>query len=714
MQKLLIYVIILFTISSCKDQTSTPSGKVVKDDLFSVINKKEIVSRGDIFRNVYPDTAAVLNLYQGNGRFGCLYGSLGLHVNREKSKQPSYGATYYQDVRHHARGKFGADYLLPLTWISWEDEPEKITAYGQLQSFYDGTITTYFEEGENKVNITTWFDPVERDLTGIKIHVEGEAPGIIICPFEKLYVHYNQEMKQNAEIISEPGLWKIELTCLNAKSDMYVKTNADIKADGNRLKIKLHEGENTILLSVNNPSAASAEESLARNISWWNAKWENMGCLDLPDNDVQKVWIRTVAYILYSHNDDKLGGATPMGLSGNGWPFCFPQELSFLHPVLQATGNLDIIKSWIEYWAEMLQGMKEYTKRIFGVEGVFCPWAMPYGDFKGFHDPSAPRKTYYEIHNSGYLARMAHETGVLVNDSKWTEKYVVPLIRETALFYKNICKKETDGLWHLFVIPSMGQDENGGPDQKDYLCALYSAQYCFQKAIEYKLDEDGFYSQVLKEGLAFPSLMSPKGYYYSNQSQVGGEEVAGMQKHPVQLNDLAFLPVNKEIKEPSANAYNKRYEITIKADQLLFPGWTLGEFLIAGSRMGDVEGWKKDWGNLVNSKNADKDLIQVYESSDNYRVFYITTSGMLGQSLLSNVVTDWFGKLEIGRCIPWEGKVSFKDIYTLSGVKVSGKIENGSAELFLEAWKDCKFILGDKKMKMKKGEKSVLNIKSTS
>jgi len=74
------------------------------------------------------------------------------------------------------------------------------------------------------------------------------------------------------------------------------------------------------------------------------------------------------------------------------------------------------------------------------------------------------------------------------------------------------------------------------------------------------------------------------------------------------------------------------------------------------------------------------------------------------QTLLNNLVTDWFGKLETARCNPWDGKVLFRDIYSLSGVKVSGKIEDHRTVLTLEAWKDCGFDFLGKRTAMKQGE----------
>ncbi|HNW54845.1 MAG TPA: hypothetical protein PKN21_11280, partial [Bacteroidales bacterium] len=531
----------------------------------------------------------------------------------------------------------------------------------------------------------------------------GEAPAVIISPDEKLKVHYNQDLLQKATTSFDPDSWKIQLSCLTASSALFVKTNAEVKQNGSNLRLQLHRGENTILISVNKKPQVTGKQSLDQTAGWWHNKWNTSACLDLPEEKAQQTWVRSVAYMLYSYNDDPFGAAPPNGLTGICWPFPFPQDLSYISALLLASGNYNVSKAWVEFWGERVQGMKDYTKRFYGVDGALAPWVFPYGDFKGYHDPLPPNKCYYELHNSGYMARTAFETSVYVNDKKWTEKYVIPLIRELALFYRNISKKEADGLWHLFITPSMGQDEEGGENKKDYLCALTSAEYCFQKAIELNLDTDGFYRQVLKDGLAFSSLKSKSGIYFSNQGS--GEQDFGKQKHPVQLNSLTFLPVWKEVSQPTALAYQHRYEITEVAKAFHFSGWTLGDFLLAGSRIGDVAGWQKDWDNLRKSDYVDPDWIQVYESSELHRhSFYVTTSDLIALSLLNNLVSDWFGKIEIAKCNPWKGDVFFRNFYSILGVKISGKINGAHSELTLEAWKDCEFDLQGKSVRMKKNE----------
>jgi len=670
------------------------------------INNQSVINSGNITRSLLPDSS-VINLFQGNGKFGCSYGPLGLHLN--SSRLSKYGNTQYMHLEHRVRAKFGADYLIPLARIYWKEEPLKVNNYKQYQSFYDGTITTHFENDENKTTVTTWFDPIDQDLTGGKIEVNGSASDIVVDPFEKLDVHYGQKLAQVSKIEQSSDSWKIELTCLDTRSFIFLKTDADVQVLGTKLILKLHQGINEFLISVNHPVAINSSQSLKQSIDWWHSKWDQVGLLVLPDLHAQQMWIRSMALLLSTYSNGQFGISTPNGFTGNGWPFDFPQDLSYIHPVFLATGNLDIAKSWIEYWARQVSGMKEYTKRLLKVDGILCPWVFPYGDFKGFHNPTPPNECYYELHNSGYLARMAYETAILVNDENWTKENVLPLIKEIAMFYKNIVHKGTDGLWHISIKPSMGQDEMGGLNQDDYLCALFSAKYCFQKALELHLDADGSFQKILTEGLAFPTLKSKRGYYFSCKGS--GEKDFGNQKHPVQLNDLAYLPINTQPDPTSLTAYNLRYEITQNAKKPFFHGWTLGEFLLAGSRVGNVEEWKKDWNNLRKSDYVDPDWIQVYETSGTHgSSFYNTTSGLIAQSLLNNIVSDWFGKLEIAKCNPWKGKIFVRNIYSLLGVKIDGEINNDAATLFLTAWKNAEFELFGEKIKMEKNKKIKINL----
>lgn len=693
------YLISMAFLSACMVCSCLELHAAVKLDV------KAAVEAGDIYRTTYVD-APVLPLNQGNGCFGSSYSQLGLHVHPSLTKRDhKYGETHLMHIEHWVRAKFNADYLLPLARIYWAEPFGEISNYSQHQSFYDGTVETAFTAGKTKLNVMTWFDACEKDLSAIRIHVKGNVcPVMVIDPQKMINLHYAQQVEQVVNIAQEADNWKVSLDCQGKKFCFYVHSNADVKTKDGKLYLTLKKGENYMLLSYKAKSTTPIDKSLKQTREWWHHKWNETAAIQFSDTEAQRMWVRSMALFLSTFGSEKLGLAPPTGFAGNSWPFPYPQDLSFIHPVLLQTGNVNIAQSWIEYFAERIDGMKAYTKRLLKVDGILSPWVFPYGDFEGYHDPTPPNKFYFEIHNTGYMARMAYETSLFVNDDTWTRKYAQPLIAEAARFYRSICNKEADGYWHLFVKPGMGQDERGGFNQKDYLCALYSAKYCFQKAVACGLDENGEYAQILRDELAFASLKSERGFYYSCAGS--GPDDFGKQKHPVQLNELAYLPTEERASPEALKVYDLRYEITRDAKTPYFYGWTLGEFLLAGSRAGDAEGWKKDWDNMLKSDYVDKDFIQIYETSKTFNMsFYNTTNGLIAQSLFNNLICDWYGRLEVGKCFPWSGKVTFKNLYSKLGVKIAGTIENGKAVIELEAWKDADFILHDDHISMKKGEK---------
>lgn len=675
------------------------SGSVSKQELF---NTEEVVRSTDVLRTEYSQEPTVY-LYQGNGEFGSSYAPLGLHLHPSQ-KNSRWGKTHYLHLEHVGRGKFNHDYLLPMLEIYWERNFDQVSAYRQHQSYYDGTITTAFETSDNKFEVKTWFDPVDKNLSVITIQADKAGEKVILAPCQELNLHYSQQPEQEVVVNETDKGWEVSLECFGKKSMLYCSLDMPVSVENSVFALTLKKGENHILVSYGTPSTVSAKTSLEQTKDWWHQQWDSSGCIKVSDDKAQKTWVRSMAMFLSSYNDAKKGLGPPMGFTGNWWPFYYPQDVSYVHPMLLATGHLNIAKSWIEYWAEREEGLRKYTKRLYGVDGLLAPWVYPYGDFEGFHHPGPPNKFFYEIHNSGYFARMACETAVHVNDAEWTKQYALPLLAGCAEFYANIATKGEDGLWHLYVTPSMGQDERGGENQKDYLCASYSALYCFQQAVKFGIDKEGKYAQILKDGLGFESLKSPQGFYYSCAGR--GEEDFGKQKHPVQLNELAFLPVGTEMSSSASIVYDLRYDITRDAKKPYFYGWTLGEFLLAGSRVGKPAEWMKDWNNMEKSAYVDPEWIQIYETSGNTTTpFYNITNGLVAQSLLNNLICDWYGKLELAKCNPWTGKVQVKGIRSMLGVVVDGEMEGTSYDVTLTAWKDTELHVDDEIIRLKKGEK---------
>lgn len=684
------------------------------------------VAAGDITDTVF-DPAPGVGRYLGNGRFGAVFGKLGLHAHpSERKTLDPYGKTQFMHMRHYGRFKFhsefmkrdtSADYLIPLGRIYWETVPMNVSSYRQHQSFGEGTLETAFAfEGTKRITVTNWFDAEDRDLAGIEVQAQGPAPAILIDATEP-FIPYNYGRSAPAEAsvqVSRAGdQWRLEISCAEtnpiARSVLFVKTNAVVTIVPQGLRIAPGEGASSILLSYGKPVSSSAAASRQRTRQWWRQTWLDSASFTFPEPAMQAMWVRSMAYILSTFNDDGIGFAPTNGLTGNLFPFNFAQDMLYVHPALLASGRVEVARSWMERFHAMIPEMRAYAKKLWPqVEGIYPPWELPFGPVAGYHEPTVPIVYCYEPHNAGYLSRMAHETAIAIDDSAWTKAIARPLISEVARYYRSFCTKGTDGNWHFALTPAVGQDEAGGQNQPDYLCVLYSAQYSFQRAVEHGLDPDGAYAAILKDGLAFPSLLAEQGFYYTSAG--AGPKDFGRQKHPVQLNALAYLPVASEPSGPDRVGYRLRHDITQDAKKPYFYGWTLGEMLLAGTRMGDVAGWSLDWSKLAPSRYIDPKAVQIYESSaEPFKAFYVTTHGLVATSLMENLVSDYWGELRVGQCNPAREAVTFRNVRSLSGLLLSGRMLGRAGAVQVKAWKDTDAVLHGLRLKLRKGEqKSIL------
>lgn len=641
-------------------------------------NIPELVRRANVVRTELPAPDDE-GLYLGNGRFGAALSSLGL------TRNPLSHLQYW--------GRFGftsaiektattADYLLPGLVLEWENAPAGVSGYRQEQDFYDGVLKTRFTTPEGKqLQITSWFDSVEKDLAGFEVELsEGEFP--IVCypksDFQLYPFVFRDQVQQTLSASGKAGNWCLEISypaSLNAASaKFYVYSSAPVEADGEKVRFRLGKGRNKLYVRYGAPvEKTDLENSLERSMEGWHRKWEKSAWMDFPEKEMQQVYVRSLAYLLSSYDDTETGLIQPTnGLSGYPFPFHFVQDLEYVAPALMMTGHNDIVKSWVEKFAGEIPQMQAYAKHLWeSSEGVYPPWELPFGEIEGYHQPTVPVAFCYEPHNVGYLCRLAREAGDFEPDKSWTDKYVKPLVEECCKFYLSACTKGEDGRWHLAWYPSIGQDEAGGRNKTDYLCSFYSAKYCFKTAVEMGLDADGRLAQILSDGFAFDSLLSSRGTWHTCH----GADDFGIQKHPVQLDGLSYFPIEDAPLPTEAKAYELRHDITDRAREPYFFGWTLGQFLLTASNMKDAGGWLEDWSKMLPSGYTDPDWIQIRETSFNKGAsFYVTTHGMILQSLIRNYVNDYWGCLEVGACPVSKGTVRFGNIRTRLGVTVSGEV----------------------------------------
>lgn len=685
---------------------------------------KELIKRGNVVTTEYKEDAET-GRYLGNGSFGSVISGLGLNMSPQmQAKYPEKGQTQFMHMKHWGRFRFisdamqretTADYNLPLFKIHWENEPETISDYRQCQDFYDGTVETSFTmSGGQKIETLTWFDMVNKDLAGIRLDVSSGEVVVKISMVSEFIPYaflHRKRTKQSVVVEEREDDFKVIISCKDTENDIcssiyfYTNTKVEIYEDG--LRLIASKGKNEILVSYGTPiKQVDATLSLEGTKNKWHEIWEKSAWFDYPEETAQKTVIRSIAYLISSY-DSKLEMIQPTnGLTGNMFPFHFVQDMEYMAPPIMMTGHADIVKHWIEKFAREIEDMKKYAKGLWpDAEGIYPPWELPYGEINGYHTPSVPVIYCYEPHNVGYLCRLAKEAVDFVNDKKWARENAYPLIREACEFYYAFATKKEDGIWHLKWDPCIGQDEAGGRNKEDYLCSLYSAKYCFQVAVELGLDKTGEYSKILKDGLAFEGLMSERGTYHTCH----GADDFGIQKHPVQLDGLAYFPINKEPLRPEVLAYEMRHDITEGGQDSFYHGWTLGQFLLAGSNIQDVEGWKEDWAEMRASNYTDSQWVQIYETSGQAeKSFYVTNHGMILQSLIRNYVNDYWGCLDIAACPVFEGTVSFGNVRTRLGVTVSGTVNGNDIQLELIAYKDCKLRVNGISVEMKEGEKKNL------
>lgn len=693
----------------------------------SDVDLSSIISRGDIVVDVYEPQQET-GCYLANGRFGAVMSALGLNLSpQEQAQQPNVGHSQFSHLNHW--GRFGftsaiekqstvADYLMPMFKLYWEQQPDTVTSYRQVHHMYDGYLSTDFTTQEADVSVKTWFDMVEKDLAGVEIELsEGTMPvRATVCSNFQVYPFvFRDNVEQTVEVQPTDDAWCVTIACpssLNGlSSQLYFYSTAPVEVCSDGLRFLVSQGHNQIFISYGGPaSTLKREQSLQQSQQAWHTEWSQSGWMDYPDFHAQQMWVHSMAYMLSTYDDFQLGLFQPTnGFTCNPFPFHYVQDLEYIAPAMMMTGHNDIIMRWVEKFSSEIPQHQAYAKHLWPqTEGIYPPWELPFGSVEGYHEPFVPVAFCYEPHNVGYLARLAVEAGQFSGDSVWINQHVKPLIRQCADFYQSACQRQADGYWHMSWYPCIGQDEAGGRNKSDYLCSIYSAQYTFQSAISLGLDTDGTLAAILRDGLAYPSLMSERGIYHTCQ----GADDFGKQKHPVQLDGLSYFPNQSQPTQPEVDAYRLRHDITDRARDPHFFGWTLGQFLLSGSNMKDPEGWLKDWALLRPSNYTDSHWKQLYETSGNRgAAFYVTTHGMLLQSLIRNYVNDYWGELDIAGCpVFTSGPVRFGNISTRFGVTLSGCVDGSKAEVTLHAHRDTSFPFQGKPLHLNAGEERTISI----
>ena len=626
------------------------------------MNISETIRRGNITRE-FPGQYDVPALYLGSGDFGGCFDETGFMNIPYQGRAHSNSVFMHADYYH--RGKYGLHYHLPVMQLKLSS-PETMRSGRQTLDLWDGQLTTESIYDGGRISLCAGFSPERRDVFALMIDYEatGTLPKIRLCGLPEISVDYGTFLSGSLELNivgNTSDVYSAEYTASagNARAVVSLRIAATGGAgvsflpDGVTLTLGGNPGRGQIRLYIGVSALGRAaemnrqlDESLADGFfdfaaASWHRRWgDNIVTMD--DDDMTRLFVRSVYYILCSFSPSANCIAPPTGWTSNAWAFHFPQDFSYIAPVLLKLGHADIMRAKLDYYCRQLDTMREYTRRIYHADGTMWAWEFPIGDDSHILPDDVPNHFQFEIHNAAYVSRMAWETALCLGDDEWAKNTALPIIFETAKFYLSILRREDDGSYGITLVPSMGQDEFGGEDAKNYLCALYAAEFSLKTALDaaekYGAAFDGAAKagEILASGIAFERLYNPEFGAYQTYECPPEEFRFGRMKHPVPLMPFTFLPKPKgELNAAELTAYRRRYDLCERAHEHFFSGWTLFDYLLAEARMGDVDSFRKDFDEIRISDNADPELTAIYETCRGHAcAYYITSHGLLAQAVI--------------------------------------------------------------------------------
>lgn len=637
---------------------------------------KAAVERGNVTRECWP--IEEFPLYMGSGRGGARFDAFGLMNHADCALR--HADSWQRDEQ-------GVDGWHPLGRIAWRTLPDAPQNYQQTLSLFDGRLQTVLQWPQLRAQLTAYYHPARRDLLAIEVEYDGEMSALQLQPLGA---------KRQAQFANDSAIFHVD-DCVLALRVISELGSAKV-SDDNGATIEFLGARGRHLLLIGQGRAERREEIAAdlRNVSSlddyaaeathaWETRWGN-AYVQLPDAHLAALWARSMFYVLSTYGPDVASPAPPMGWSGAGWNVHFPQDLSYIHPALLRYGHGDIARAWIEFYRANLDVMRDYTRRVWKVEGTMWAWTFPIGPNApmiptGGDWRDLPRRSddwyQYEIHNAAYPARMARETAQFLNEPEWTCQTAWPVVYGSAQFFGALLSRDENGRWNLVVQPSTGQDEFGGHNAPNYLDALLSARYCLQTALamarelSIELPEAAQWTQILSDGLAFEHLRDSETGLLRTCEADGWR--LGQQKHPVQLNSLMFLPLDSAPHQDARAAFEVRHQLCIGAKDSRFYGWTLPAYWLAGVHLGEARAFESDLQHAAPSQNVDAAWIQLYESAPKSGPYFVTSHGLYLQAVADAFVCDFWGETQIGMAVPasWNG-THFENLHLKNGATYSG------------------------------------------
>lgn len=651
-------------------------------------------SAGDVLRTEWKEDWQALPL--GSGRFGGCFDAWSLqNVGRFADPSEDSAPTVLLHKEHWVRNEYGRDNFDDVARVAWLTAPPKPAAYRQHLDLFNGQLHTNCQGPGWMYSAQASFHTGWPDVLAIRILKRGPLPGLtLVLP------------EGNAgEIRASESTCALGVFNRNCRTSVLLRVLA-LKSKPVRLRVATRgvalQFDGEVLLLIGAASSGrlmeleralatvhSAQEFFSGAADAWRkrigASW-----IRLSHPGLQSLWARSLYYTLIGHGEKREVPAAACGLTGVKWRTHFPQDHSYVAPALLRLGHARTVGAWVEFYRRHLEWQKEITARTFRkasnrapAEGVMWSWLFPIGDGAEFIRNGAPNHFYYEIHNAAYPAKMAWDTARFLREDDWLAETAWPVIEASARFYSSVLERGGDGLWGIHVLPSMGQDEMGGPDATDYLCALYAARYTLTIAVAAaeRLGRKGpdleRWLGILGEGLAFERLRHPgTGLLLTNRNVLDGSNL-GRQKHPVQLQPLVFTPLPGKPDADGVKAFLKRDQLCLRGTERprWSTGWTLATYWAAATRLGlsaELENMLSD-ATLQNS--CDREGLSFRETIGSPgNMYYLANHGLFMQALQDGFADDTFGSAQFGKLATLWPSARCQGLCLADGRRVSGAI----------------------------------------
>ncbi|MDD6210755.1 MAG: hypothetical protein PUB21_09150 [Bacteroidales bacterium] len=695
-------------LSNCS--VADRQGRDGSRDLEQIVRRGNVVYDMDELQTGHPH----IPLLVSNGIVGGCFDHMGFQ-SRPNTGTPE-GRTVFGYIGNYERNASSRQIQFPLAVIS--------------AGFADGSSVLNLMDSKNyrqELDIYTGILTTEYDLFGetkIQALAHQAYPNLFVMQIDRKAASPEKELvlKINCETSAcqnRDFLWPVQPEKVSVRTEgnkAYITSTTNIATtewivDGdnpvtfkeNILYIPLHKENNTVKIAVKRPDTPAPAELFDKSFAelkksheavWadaWRKSW-----VDLPDDRAQKIWTRMKYYAVSHFPVIEEKPLIPTGLNGNIWGFTFPQDVYYVAENMPRLGFTDRSAKALDYWLHILPEVQKYTKRIMGVDGAFYPWTPPYTDWDSYEKDSVVGADSYELHNPAYVLAIAWHHYQRSGNKEDLQRYF-PIIEEVSRFYVDISEPNAKGTYDVYHDNSRGQDEASTTDGKlrNLLCASYSAEYALRTYLEaaalLNAGDAALLSrakEIYAKGYDREPLLRPEGWY---ATYLGDTRPAGMQKHPVQLNPIAYLPMPEHVYEgaPAVKAWQHRYQLTDEANKPITLGWTIGEFALASCRMRDAAAVEKDLSAIQLCRGADPRWIQFYESSfwEGWHLsksYYFPMMALYLQMYTDALVQDWRGYVDLFPCLleGWgKDKFSFHGIHVKDGAIIDGRWDNGKFEV---------------------------------